>query len=52
MAVLLDGTTSIIFDGHGAVVIDLDGNGSGESGHCCVDGVIDDFADEVVESAT
>ena len=49
---LFDGnTTSVIFDGNGAVVIDLDDDGAGKTCHCFVDGVIDDFADEVMESS-
>ena len=55
MAVLLDGATSIVFDGNGTVVIDLDGNGSGESCHGFVDGVVVALpnwqgADEVVQT--
>ena len=52
VGMLIDGNSStVVFDGHGAVVIDLDGNGGGESCHGFVDGVIDDFADEVMESS-
>ena len=49
---VFDGNAStVIFDGNGAVVVDLNDDGAGETCHCFVDGVIDDLADEVVQTS-
>ena len=49
---VVNGNTSpVVFDGNGTDVVDLNDDGAGETCHCFVDGVINDFADEVVESA-
>ena len=50
------GAASVVFDGNGAVIIDLDGNGGGETCHGFDDGVVVALfgwqsADEVMESS-